>query len=237
MSGILKTYIRRSGTFLSSLLRGDGRKWFVACSVLLLLASCNYTDYETGDGELSYMRADYADIVVEQGRVVSILTDDNVNLTVPESFSYSEKKDTMLRRLLYYKQGGSGEAIQLVGQKNVNVIIPLMWKGQEGAPTDPLTLTAVWMSANNHYLNMQVGIKVGSSETEAVQSIMLRCDSVSTYGSGAMWLTLCHDQGNMPQYYTRELLFSIPANVLPDTVNLKVNTYSGVTIHKIIGGF
>ena len=82
-----------------------------------------------------------------------------------------------------------------------------------------------------------MGIKVGSSETEAVQSIMLRCDSVSTYGSGAMWLTLCHDQGNMPQYYTRELLFSVPASLLPDTINLRVNTYSGVTIHKIIGGF
>lgn len=200
----------------------------------ILLVSCDFTSYETGEGDLSYMRADYVDMKIEQGRVVSIQTDDDANLVVPASLTYSEKKDTLVRCLLYYKQGNDGQPIQLMGQKNVSWLIPLMWKGQENAQTDPLTLTAVWLSRNKRYLNMQLGIKVGSSEAEASQSVVLRCDSVSTYNKGAMWLTLCHDQGGMPEYYTREILLSVPANLLPDTIYFSTNTYSGKTTRRLI---
>lgn len=200
----------------------------------ILLASCDITSYETGEGELSNMRADYVDITVSQGMVTGIVTDNDESLVVPSGFAYSEKKDTMVRRLLYYSKGADGQPIQMIGQKTVSMIIPLMWIGQDDARTDPLTLTALWMSGNKRYLNMQLGIKVGSSEAEASQSVVLRCDSVSTYDKGAMWVTLCHDQGGMPEYYTREVLLSIPANLLPDTIHLDANTYSGKKTFTIV---
>lgn len=200
----------------------------------ILLASCDITSYETGEGDLSNMRADYVDITVSQGMVTGIVTDNDESLVVPPGFAYSEKKDTMVRRLLYYSKGADGQPIQMIGQKTVSMIIPLMWIGQDDARTDPLTLTALWMSGNKHYLNMQLGIKVGSSEAEASQSVVLRCDSVSTYDKGAMWVTLCHDQGGMPEYYTREVLLSIPANLLPDTIHLDANTYSGKKTFTIV---
>lgn len=180
------------------------------------------------------MRADYVDMTVTQGKVTSIVTDDDESLVVPSSLTYSEKKDTMVRRLLYYNKTIDNQPIQVVGQKAVNMLIPLKWEGQEKAQTDPLTLTAVWMSANKRYLNMQLGIKVGSSETEASQSLILRCDSVSSYDKGAMWLTLCHDQGGMPEYYTKEVMMSIPLYVTPDTIQLELNTYSGAVVKKFI---
>lgn len=201
---------------------------------MFAIVSCDYTGYETGDGEYSNLRAEYADITVKQGKVVSIVTDNDENLVVPSSFAYSEKKDTTVRRLLYYNYYDATQPIQVAGQKSVNMTIPLMWEGQENAKTDPLTVSAVWMSANKRYLNMQLGIMVGSTESEAAQSIVLRCDSVSTYNKGAIWLTLCHDQGNIPQYYTRELLFSVSTKLLPDTIHLKANTYSGQQTRLLI---
>ena len=222
----LLTYLH----LLSRCVKGIG----LPIMVLSFLVSCEYTGYETGDGRYSYMRADYADVTIEQGKVVSIVTDEDQSLMVPSSFAYSERKDTMMRCLLYYKSSVGEQGIQVIAQKSVALLIPLKWQGQEKAQTDPLTLTAVWTSANRRYINMQLGIKTGSSEAEARQSLALRCDSVSTYGKGAVWLTLCHDQDNIPQYYTKELLFSIPLNVTPDTIQLKINTYSGMAVRKFI---
>ena len=202
--------------------------------ILVLLVSCEYVPYETGEGTYSDLHAEYVDMTIRQGVVTSIVTDNGENLVVPSSFSYSEKKDTMVRRLLYYNKKDDGQPIQVVSQKTVSMILPLMWTGQENAPTDPLTLTAVWMSENKRYLNMQIGLKVGSSEADAGQTIILRCDSVSTYNKGAIWLTLCHDQGNMLEYYTKEVLLSVSTKMLPDTIYFDANTYSGKKTWKIV---
>ena len=219
-------------------LRNKRRNWhslfFILYSSFFILTSCEYTPYETGEGTYSNLHAEYVDMTVHQGVVTSIVTDNSENLFVPSSFSYSEKKDTMVRRLLYYNKESDDAPIQVVGQKNVSLVLPLKWIGQEKAPTDPLTMTAVWMSANKRYLNMQVGLKVGSSEADAGQALILRCDSVSTYGKGAIWLTLCHDQGNMPEYYTKEVLMSVSTKVLPDTIYFDAYTYSGKKTWTII---
>ena len=206
-----------------------------AIYILLLyvfaLVSCDYTGYETGSGEYSNLRADYADIKVTQGMVTGITTDDGTSLTPPSGLQYKENKDTIIRCLLYYNMQDISQPIQVVGQKNVNVIIPLKWESQEKAKNDPLTLTAAWMSANKRYINMQVGLKNGSKDEEAMQTLVIRCDSVSTYKGGAIWLTLCHDQGGIPQYYTKDILLSIPTKLLPDTIHLTTNTYSGQKTH------
>ena len=68
------------------------------------MTACNHEDYEEGEGSLSYLYADYADITIAGGEVISIITDDNAQLTLPQNLMVSEQlpPDTMLRRLIHY---------------------------------------------------------------------------------------------------------------------------------------
>lgn len=180
------------------------------------------------------MRADFVDMTIKQGKVISIVTDDDESLVVPTSLTYSAEKDTMVRRLLYYNKDGNNTPIQVIGQQAVSIITPIDKARIKERSTDPLTLTAAWLSANRQWLNMTIGIKCGSSEDDAKQTIVLSCDSVSSNGNGAMWLTLLHNQGDMPQYYTQEYNISIPITDMPDTIHLSVNTYSGAITRQMI---
>ena len=190
---------------------------------LFLITAC--TGYETGDGELSDMRADYADVVVKQGRVVSIVTDDGVSLDVPPSLMYAEKNDTMLRRLLYYHQGSP---IQLLRQVAVGIPAVVSSSDITEMKTDPVTLTASWLSADKRYVNMQLGIKCGSTDGDIQRQVLCLClDSVSQSDAGAAWFTLYHDQADMPQYYTNDVYLSLPVSELPDIIHLNINTYQG----------
>ena len=49
------------------------------------MTACNHEDYEEGEGSLSYLYADYADITIAGGEVISIITDDNAQLTLPQN--------------------------------------------------------------------------------------------------------------------------------------------------------
>lgn len=203
-------------------------------ALLLSLVSCEYKSYETGDGEYSNLHADFVDITVGKGQVTSIVTDDDVSLPVPLSLSYAENKDTVVRSLLYYNMGGEGKSIEIIGRRSVSVIVPVMKDKAMMDSSDPLKLNAVWLSANRRWLNMTIGIKCGSSEDTVSHSLLLRCDSISNVGDGAMWLTLLHDQGDMPQYYTQEYNISVPLLDKPDTIYLSVNTYSGEVKRQMI---
>lgn len=201
------------------------------------MTACSHEDYEEGEGSLSYLYADYADITIAGGKVTSIITDDNVQLTLPQNLVVSDQlpPDTMLRRLIHYIMTDKNTAVDIVKLTNVSVLLPHGKDEVVEMKTDPVQLTAVWMAQNKRYINLQLGLMVGNNDDKAQsQLVQVVCDSIHTQGKGAVYLTLYHDQAGMPEYYTQEMHISLPLDKLddtvtqPDTISITVNTYQGI---------
>lgn len=209
----------------------------LAALVLALVPSCTHEPYQTGDGSLSYLRADYADITIAGSAVTDIFTDDDTHLLPPPDLAVSPElpPDTMLRRLIHYNLTSATAPIEILQFTPVTILLPVEKAEMAEAKTDPLTLTAAWLSANRRYLNLHLGVMVGG-DTDAMprQQLAVTRDSIHTGGKGAVFLTLRHDQAGVPQYYTQDLHVSLPLNSLVatatpfDTVSITVPTYSGI---------
>ena len=98
--------------------------------------------------------------------------------------------------------------------------------------TDPLGLEAVWLSGNKRYLNLSIIVKTGSVSADAeIQTLGIVGDTimVSENGLRTYQLRLFHSQGDVPQYYSQRLYFSVPLSNLPvDSLQLSVNTYDNI---------
>lgn len=220
----------------------------MAAGMAAALPSCESTPYETGDGGLSYMRADYADITVRKGVVTSIITDDNMTLFPPEGLSVSASmpRDTLLRALLHYNLREQTSPIELLRTTPVTVLTPHDRSEITGMKTDPVKLISMWKSRNGRYINLHLGVMCGNSEAEnGRQLIQIVRDSIHTAGRAALFLSLYHDQAGIPEYYTEELHISLSTRDLtipyaddptmqPDTVCITMRTYDGTVTKKFI---
>ena len=79
------------------------------CAFFLLTAfiilSCETVDYETGDGDLSYLRADFANIHTSEAKKVDYFcTDNGDSLLVRPNYDceWATTADSIYRALLYY---------------------------------------------------------------------------------------------------------------------------------------
>lgn len=215
----------------------------IAALTIAITLSCNNEPYETGDGDLSYIHADYADITVINHRVTDIITDDDVHLTSATPLETSEDipTDTLLRRLIHYNMPSASSTVDILKFTPVSIITPHDKAEIENMKTDPVKLTAIWLSRNHHYLNLRLGLMVGNNNGIATsQTLKVICDSTHTENEGAIFLTLYHDQANTPEYYTEEVHLSIPLEKIAiaysensgmerqvDTISITANTYSG----------
>ncbi len=219
-------------------------KTFILAAALSL-AACENGAYDTGDGALSAMRADFVEAHTDaEARMVSVETDggERLPLTSPVAVAWMERPDTTYRALLYYNKvtAASGSpAAQPVTLKQVlvpRVVSAAALKG--GAKTDPVTFVSSWTGANGKYLNLELLVKVGQVDGGyGSQTIGIVCDSiVATPGDSRrrVHLSLYHDQNNVPEYYSTEAYVSIPVTGLPinpavgDEVIVRLNTYDGI---------
>lgn len=201
---------------------------------VLFVTACEQDVYDKGDSTYSYVRADFVEAYVDNDRSVSqVLTDDDVRLqlTAPYAASWIQRPDTTYRAVLYYNQKGQqAEAINL--QRVSTTSIKTTQQLRNGAKTDPLKLESVWLSGNKRYLNLSVILMMGAVSDEAAShalgivgdTIMVGDNGLRTYH-----LRLAHSQGDVPQYYSQRVYFSVPVYGLPvDSLRLSVNTYDGV---------
>ena len=201
---------------------------------VLFVTACEQDVYDKGDSTYSYVRADFVEAYVDNDRSVSqVLTDDDVRLqlTAPYAASWIQRPDTTYRAVLYYNQKGQqAEAVNL--QRVSTASIKTTPQVRSGAKTDPLKLESVWLSGNMRYLNLSVILMMGAVSDEAAShalgivgdTIMVGDDGLRTYH-----LRLAHSQGDVPQYYSQRVYFSVPVYGLPvDSLRLSVNTYDGV---------
>ena len=200
-------------------------------SFLIFISSCTQDFYEKGEGEYSQLRADFVEAHVRgDKRVDYVLTDDGDSLRSKKPFTVSwlQKGDTIYRALLYYNLVDG----EVDGYNLSQVLTPTIKRADRikgGLKTDPVHVVSMWKARTGRYLNMRLRVMTGeTSDSAAVQAFGCVSDTVVSHDNGrkAMHLTLYHDQGGQPEYYSREVYLSIPVHdVKADTIIMRIRTY------------
>lgn len=219
-------------------------KTAVAATMLALLTSviqaCSSDPYDSGDGSLSYMRADFTEAHTDdESAVASATTDDGTELRLSPTIKakWITKKNSNYRAVLYYNVSGS-ETVKPLAIKEVlvpNVIDAT--KPHTQYPSDPVTMQSVWLGKNGKYINLDISVKTGKSDGDTkTQAIGIAYDGCETTESGKLRhkLTLIHDQNGVPEYYSVQAYISISVGKLPvsvtagDEMEININTYNGI---------
>lgn len=197
----------------------------------LFIFSCTSETYDSGDGEHSYLRADFVEAHTIAAKQVDYAISDEgerIMFNAPFAVSWTEKADTFYRALLYYNR--HPQEVKPLSLQPVYVLRPQAASRIENPKFDPVTLESVWLSRinnqqlspNTHYLNVSFLIKTGQpDEKDARQSIGIMSKEDE---DGHLRLILLHDQGNVPQYYSSRAYASIPIDG-NRPITLVVNTY------------
>lgn len=220
------------------------KRFVFLLSLPVLLLSCTNDAYDTGDGALSYLRAELVEANTDAAAdIVSITLDDDTRLSLTKKMSpeWAEKADTAYRALMYYKQKPAADGVLTAVEPFAmrRVLTPKIKAAEEvkdDIKTDPVLFNSAWKAANGRFINFDLGVKTGKTDDdESGQTIGIICDGVDQRADGTrlIRLRLHHDQGSVPEYYTSQLFLSIPVWYLPtepsagDEVEICINTYSG----------
>lgn len=205
-------------------------RWF-AVTVLACLSmtlSCTNEGYDTGDGSLSYLCADFVEAYTSGDAVITrAVTDDGTELQLAHGLkpAWVSVPDTSYRALLYYNKKGS--PVEPLAISRVPVAVPHIQN--DSLFTDPLGVESVWTSANGRYVNISLLLKTGTPDSlDLRQWVSLVYDPETTEPSSS--LLLLHCQNGVPEYYTTRMYLSVPTVAFPsqDSLCIRVNTYNGM---------
>lgn len=211
----------------------------------LAVSACSSDAYDTGDGSLSYMRADFVKAFADHdGKFTAAITDDDLSLTLQPTIAAGwSAPDTVCRALLYYDAARLPES---AGEATVRpvaigrVIMPKVIDRPAvaaGLPTDPVVMETAWRSMNRKYINLGLQLKTGTIDGDvAAQAIGWVYTGSTPIDGGAQRhsFMLAHSQNGVPQYYSTPLYVSLSLDELPvtpgdgDEIEVSVNTYKGV---------
>lgn len=216
---------------------------------ITFLTACTSESYETGDGKYSYLRADFGEIHTAKPQQVDYAVNDEgrrISFETAPTVKWAEKGDTLYRALLYYNDLPD-KAARSISLQPVYVLAPKAAADVKDPSHDPVTFESAWLStcqrtdltiavdsvkreAVTHYLNIAFLLKTGQPDDEkARQTIGMMSEQAD---DGSLRLTLLHDQGAIPQYYSTRIYTSIPLSdsQLQRGIVLSVNTYDGELI-------
>ena len=211
----------------------------------LALSACSSDAYDTGDGSLSYMRADFVKAFAgHDGKFTAAITDDDPSLTLQPTIAAGwSAPDTVCRALLYYDAAQLSESAREAAVRPVaigRVLMPKVVNRPALAadlPTDPVVMETAWRSNNRKYINLGLQLKTGTRDGNvAAQAIGWVYTGSTPLDGGAQRhsFMLAHSQNGVPQYYSTPLYVSLSLDELPvtpgdgDEIEVSVNTYKGV---------
>ena len=213
-------------------------------ATLACLTACTTEGYDTGDGKYSYLRTDFAVASTDaQGHMDKFVADNGTlwHVSGTPQVSWMSVPDSSYRALVYYNlpagykagasSGNGGNSVSVVNVVKVFTLNPKRADKTQDK-TDPVTFDAMWLSDNGKYINLMFDIKTGNSNGESNgQSIGVSFAGYTSHSDDTITanLTFCHDQGNVPQYYSSRIYASIPVGELAvaDFVSVAINTYNG----------
>ena len=215
----------------------------------IALTACTSEAYDSGDGTNSYLTADLVLLRTAPDKSVrSAQLDDGTELQLSNPFAkdWIERPDTVYRALLYYDKtiiNGSANANSVSAVRARSVLpVPVLRISAaadvDNILTDPVGFESMWVSKNGSYLNLSLLLKSGKAEGDtSLHTLGVVSNGTTTDADGhrTLHLTLYHDQGGVPEYYTVQQYVSIPTQLLKDadTVELTLNTYNGKKVVKV----
>ena len=209
-------------------------------TALLMLSACKNDSYESGDGQYSYLQADFVEANTSASKeLVSARTDDgDMLLFSPHVFKeWASTPDSVYRSLLYYNKVNDDRTTEVYSIVQIPVVKIHKLKGTDEISTDPLFLKSAWISKNRKYLNIYFGIKTGVEDgNDNIQtlSVVYDPDVNNSNDSRNPYIKVVHKQKGVPEYYTSYGYISVPLNdfALGTTIHLSVNTYDQGWITK-----
>lgn len=205
----------------------------ILCFSSSAFISCSNDGYDTGDGNLSYLCAEFVEAFTSSDTiVVKAVTDDGASLTFTQRIktSWTSVPDSSYRALLYYSKGDN--PVRALSLRQVPVLTPK--EHADSIATDPLTVESAWTSKNEKYVNLSLLLKTGVSEgVDEKQWLSLVVDPEASGTDNS--LLLLHAQNGVPEYYTTRIYVSIPIAALPTgkATILRVNTYKGMKTYTL----
>lgn len=215
------------------------------------LAACSSESYDTGDGSLSYMRAEFVEVSTDSNAAaVAAVTDAGQRLSLSPAVraSWITAKDSVYRALLYYNVPSDAAGVAVAEQLTVkplavgSVIVPKVFNALSSrvdCPADPVTLESAWLSKNSRYVNLDLSIKVGEKDGETGKQTVgvAYVGSVAAAGGTKTHrLVFVHSQNGVPEYYSSQVYVSVPLYRLPcsvssgDKVEISVECYGGKVV-------
>lgn len=210
-----------------------------------MTAACDSDSYETGDTSYSYMQADLCEVATDDDcSAQQVVMDDDTEWALQKAVTadWMERADTLYRALAYYNkvENAQGESrLDIVSLQKVPVVEPVDEISVNGLKTDPVEVVSVWKSRNAKYLNFRIRVKTGKADDDsASQTIgIVKKGKIKGEESSMSHLALHHVQGDVPEYYSQTILFSMPlASVETDSIDLSINTYNGEFSRKFSCG-
>ena len=203
-------------------------KWpFTLLVVPFLAGSCSNDTYESGDGDYSYLRADFVEAHTKAPNEIDYAVTDNrdsLALSPRYRVSWASQADTNYRGLLYYSKVDHHTAI---ASRFFQVPV-VAWQSKskvKAVRTDPVVFESAWISRNRRYLNIGFSVKTArQNDGKKGQTIaVVATDSMELGGHiRQLWLTLYHDQGGIPEYYSSKGYISVPLQRLPKGCHIRL---------------
>ena len=216
----------------------------ILCLFFILAAmSCKDEGYETGDGDLSFLKADFGFVLTNnEKKCYGAETDegDNLIFSQPKEQGWATVPDSLYRALIYYKYNKEKNSkVDLWSLVQVFSVYPINHSKLREKRTDPLLFESAWLSGENKYLNLGLFVKTGvAGENDPKRTIGMISDTllINPDGHNRHELTLFHSQNGVPEYYSSRLWMTVNlSDVNPeDTINLKINTYDGMKSYLIV---
>lgn len=199
------------------------------------LISCTNESYDSGDGSLSYLCAEFAEVHTSHDTIMrSATTDAGSELIFSQPFrsSWASVPDSSYRALLYYDKATSPVSVFSLQRVLVLSPAPMPSASPEGS-IDPLSVESVWTSESGKYFNLSLLLKTGNADGNTSQQWLSLV--VDPEGSSDGDLLLLHRQNGVPEYYTSRVYVSIPVSSLPTDklINIRIHTYKGEKIYRL----
>ena len=212
--------------------------------MLTSLISCTNESYDSGDGNLSYLCAEFVEVHTSHDTIMrSATTDAGSELIFSQPFrsSWASEPDSSYRALLYYDKATS--PVSVFSLQRVLVLTPAsVSSSSSSAPVpsafpegsiDPLSVESAWTSESGKYFNLSLLLKTGNADGNTSQQWLSLM--IDPQGAGDGDLLLLHRQNGVPEYYTSRVYVSIPASSLPTDkpINIRIHTYKGEKIYRL----